>query len=148
MILQALKNGDVLWAKVADYAEHCAWSAGKKLAEQMRAGSFDDWERVFVALEETRIIGYCTLAKTDCIPNLPYTPYIGFLFVDQGHRGNRLSQGLIGFAMAYAKELGFDQVYLISDHVNFYEKYGFVKIGEKPAPWNPTTMESIFMHRI
>jgi N-acetylglutamate synthase-like GNAT family acetyltransferase len=27
--------------------------------------------------------------------------------------------------MAYAKELGFEKIYLVSDHVNLYEKYGF-----------------------
>jgi len=39
-------------------------------------------------------------------------------------------------------------VYLVSDHVNLYEKYGFVKIDEKPAPWNPDAMETIFMRLI
>ncbi|WP_176758939.1 GNAT family N-acetyltransferase [Alkaliphilus peptidifermentans] len=59
-------------------------------------------------------------------------------------KGNRLSEKLIVFALAYAKELGFDKVYLISDHINLSEKYGFMKIDEKEAPWG--TIETIFMH--
>ena len=46
--------------------------------------------------------------------------------------------------MPHLKGLGFDKVYLVSDHVNLYEKYGFVKIDEKEAPWG--AMETIFMH--
>lgn len=104
---------------------------------------FSDWERVFVALDSDHIAGYCALAKTDCIPDIPYTPYIGFVFVGEQYRGNRLSEKLILSASAYAKGLGFDKVYLVSDHVNLYEKYGFVKIDEKEAPWG--AIETIFM---
>jgi len=78
------------------------------------------------------------------IPDIPYTPYIGFVFVGERYRGKRLSGKLILSALAYAKELGFDQAYLISDHVNLYEKYGFVKIDEKEAPWG--AMQSIYKY--
>ena len=62
-------------------------------------------------------------------------PYIGFMFVDELYRGNRLSQQLICYAMDYLKNVGFDKVYIVSDHVNLYEKYGFVIIDRKIAPW-------------
>lgn len=56
---------------------------------------FNDWERVIVALDNEKICGYCTVSKTDCIPDVDYTPYIGFMFVGEEYRGNRLSQQLI-----------------------------------------------------
>jgi N-acetylglutamate synthase-like GNAT family acetyltransferase len=31
----------------------------------------------------------------------------------------------------YAKELNFNEIYIVSDHINLYEKYGFTKIDEK-----------------
>ena len=99
-----------------------------------------------VAFENSKIAGYCALVVTDCIPGVPYTPYISFMFVGEEYRGNRLSEQLILFALGYAKELDFTEVYLVSDHVNLYEKYGFIKIDEKPAPWNPDETETIFMH--
>lgn len=146
MIIKPLVNEDDMWEAVANYADNCSWGAGKNLARQMRTNSFRDWERVFIALDDNQIAGYCTLAKTDCIPNVPYTPYIGFMFVGEEYRGYRLSEKLIDFTLAYAKEVGFNNIYLVSDHVNLYEKYGFIKIDEKPAPWNSETMETIFMH--
>ena len=146
MEIMSLMSGDEGWESLAEYAYDCSWSAGRSLAIQMRANGFHAWERVFVVLDNSKIAGFCTFAKTDCIPDVPYTPYIGFLFIDEDYRGHRLSERLISFVLAYAKGLNFDKVYLVSDHVNLYEKYGFVKIDEKPAPWNPDTMETIFMH--
>lgn len=144
MRIESLFYSDKLWEAVAEYAEKCSWRAGVTLAKQMKEGYFTDWERVFAALDGDHIAGYCTFCKTDCIPDIAYTPYIGFVFVGEQYRGNRLSEKLILSALAYATGLGFERVYLVSDHVNLYEKYSFVKIDEKEAPWG--AMETIFMH--
>lgn len=146
VVLLPVVYGSDLWEKLTEYADACSWNAGKSLAKQLRANDFCDWEQVFIALVDNSIAGYCTFAKKDCIPDVPYTPYIGYMFVGEQYRGDRLSEKLINFALRYAKEQGFDRVYLVSDHVNLYEKYGFVKIDQKPAPWNPDRMETIFMH--
>ena len=143
MNYQSITASDELWCKVRNYAENCSWKAGKALANTMDNNVFQDWERVIVALDNGKICGYCTAAKTDCIPNVPYTPYIGFLFVDEAYRGNRLSQQIISYAMDYLKSVGFDKVYLVSDHVNLYEKYGFRVIDRKIAPWG--SEEKIYM---
>ena len=65
---------------------------GAILANQMRQNKFNDWERVFVALEGDNIAGYCTFAAADCIPDVPYTPYVSFMFVGEEYRGDRLSE--------------------------------------------------------
>ena len=143
MNYQSITASDELWCKVRNYAENCSWKAGKVLANTMDSNAFQDWERVIVALDNGKICGYCTAAKTDCIPNVPYTPYIGFMFVDEAYRGNRLSQQLIYYAMDYLKSVGFDRVYLVSDHENLHEKYGFRVIDRKIAPWG--SEEKIYM---
>lgn len=148
MLISALTEKSPLWEELIAYAGSCSWRAGRELAEAMRENRFQDWERVFAAVENGRIAGYCTLAKRDCIPDVPYTPYIGFVFVGEPYRGKRLSRQLIGTAMEDARRLGFKEVYLVSDHRGLYEKYGFVRVDERPAPWNPETMETIFMHRL
>ena len=146
MIIKPLLFGDPLWESFAEYAHNCSWGVGEILAKQMRAHHFSDWERVFVALNRSNFAGYCTFVKTDCIPDVPYTPYISTVFVDEEYRGNRLSEKLIRFVLEYAKQLGFEKVYLVSNSVNLYEKYGFVKIDAKPAPWDPSDIETIFVH--
>lgn len=136
------------WLTLADYAQSCSWRAGASLAQAMRSGSFQPWERVFAALDGETIAGYCTLAERDCLEDVPYSPYIGYVFVDEAYRGQRLSQRLIESALAYAGTLGFEKVYLVSDLQGLYEKYGFIPIDARPAPWNPNEMETIFMRAI
>lgn len=130
-----LTPSDPMWKTVRDYAAACSWSAGKSLAENMDNRRFTDWERVIAAVRHGEVCGYCTAAKKDCIPDVPYTPYIGYVFVGEAHRGHRLSQRMIEYAEAYLRSLNFSQVYLVSDHENLYEKYGFAVIDRKSAPW-------------
>lgn len=145
MTIQALTSADAAWATVAAYAEACSWSAGPLLARNMRSESYRDWERVFAAVTEGGdIAGYCTLAARDCLPDVPYSPYIGMVFVGEPYRGHRLSERLLRSASDYAASLGFSRVFLVSDHAGLYEKYGFLKADERPAPWNPEQMETVF----
>ena len=132
--VKKLTAADAEWNVLADYAENCSWGAGRTLAEEMRQNHFTGWERVILAEDQGRIAGYCTVSGTDCIPDVPYMPYIGMLFVGEEYRGKRLSQRMIDDASEYLKELGFSEVYLVSDHENLYEKYGFQVIDEKMAP--------------
>lgn len=145
MEIKLITYTDELWKTTIQYAKNCSWRAGPFLAKEMMAGKFTDWERVLVALENNAIAGYCTLAKTDCIPDVSYTPYIGFMFVGKNYRGYRLSEKLILVSLEYAKELGFANVYLVSNQINLYEKYGFVKIDEKQDLWGNT--ENIYLHK-
>lgn len=121
---------DPLWEKVIWYANDCPWEAGPILAEKMIQNNFSDWERVFVAIEDDKIVWFCTFTKDDGIPNCEYAPFVGFIFVDEGYRGQRLSERLIDSVEEYAKTLDFKNLYIVSDHRWLYEKYGFKKIDE------------------
>ena len=144
-MIEALTSADARWTAVADYASACSWRAGMLLAQNMRSNAYHGWERVFVAwTDHDDIAGFCTLAERDCLPDVLYSPYIGMVFVDERHRGHRLSERLIQAASDYAASLGHSRVFLVSDHVGLYEKYGFMKADERPAPWDAATMETIF----
>ncbi len=138
----SVRQKDPLWQALMEYARDCTWRAGPLLAQQMEKNLFQDFERVFAATYEGEIAGYCTFQKTDCIPNVPYTPYISFVFVGEAYRGQRISQLMICHVLAYAKTAGFDKVYLVSGEQGLYEKYGFVKLEEKMDHWG--RVEQIF----
>lgn len=133
--IKALQNTVTQWKQVCAYAASCSWKAGPFLARDMADNLFTGWERVFAAFDQGEIAGYCTLARKDCIPDVPYSPYIGYMFVGEKYRGRRLSQKLIQSAMSYARDLGFPKVYLVSGEKGLYEKYGFAKIEEKEDLW-------------
>ncbi len=91
-----------------------------------------------------KICGYCIVAITEFIPDLHYTPYIGYLFIGEKRRGNGLSQKLIIYSMSYLKSVGFDKVYLLSDHENLHQKYDV--IGRKTSPLG--SEEKIYYQKI
>ncbi len=133
MNIVTISKQDDVWLSVADYAENCSWNACRKMAALMRTGDFDDWERLFAAYDNGVITGFCALIKPKSFPGMEYTPLLKWLFVDEKYRGKRLSQNLIEVASGYAKNLGFDKIFLTTWHTGLYEKYGFLKICELEA---------------
>jgi len=128
-ILKVEKDSE-LWQQLTDYAENCSWIVGRHIAGMLRENRFEDWESIFAALSGDKIIGYCTFLKTDYYPENRYSPWISSIFVDEKYRGNRVSQKMIEVVIEYAKSQSFGRVYIPSDMIGFYEKYGFSKIDE------------------
>lgn len=74
---------DDMWQEVSQFAQSCSWRAGKALSQSMSDNAFTAWERVIVALHENDIAGYCTVAKSDCIPNVPYGSVKKFVSLEE-----------------------------------------------------------------
>lgn len=143
----ALTRSHPLWMELIEYARACPWRAGPYLAEEMRADRFADWERVFCLLVDGRIAGFCDLtAKDEIEPSYPFTPFVGFVYVEESFRGNRYSQTMIEAAAAYARGLGFRRIYLMSGETGLYEKYGFRPLGLYPTIFG--TNEPLFVREI
>ena len=135
------------WNKTIEFAENCSWRAGKSLAALMKENKFLDWERVFVACAEEKIVGYCTFAQKDELSKkYNFSPFIGFVFVDEKYRGNRISEQMINSVIAYAIKLGFEKVYIMSGERGLYEKYGFEKVGDFETIYN--TVDQLFVKTI
>ena len=135
MNINIINTNDLLWNTAITYLENCPWRGTQFLLDQIHRGTFDDWERLVVARNEGEIAGFCAVCKRDWIPDVLYTPFITSLYVAEAFRGNRLSQRLIEAANQYVRTLGFDAVYLFSDHIGLYEKYGFSAIDKYSTPW-------------
>lgn len=51
------------------------------------------------------------------------------------NRGNAFGALLLDKAKEDAKNYGYRHLYLCTDHVGYYEKYGFEYIGQGYHPW-------------
>ncbi len=108
------------------FVENFSWEDVKEHTLQvLRNWEFSDWETMFVALINNQIVGMASIMKTDYYPLPEFFPWISGVFVDEGHRGHRISERLIEDANKYAKSVGFDKTYIPSEHVGLYEKYGY-----------------------
>ena len=80
-------------------------------------------------LKGEAIIGFYVLAEREPLVRTDLTPWIGCLFVDEHERGRGLSARLLEHGREAAGRFGFDRVYVTTDHIRFYEKFGFREIG-------------------
>ena len=110
-------------AQIAQYE----WRAAKYLAHLLESGEFHSFVgggTLYLLADEDRLVSFVSLAERDCI-DVAYTPWIGFVHTAPEYRGHRYVGKLIDHACAVAGEHGAARVYICTDHVGVYEKYGF-----------------------
>lgn len=93
--------------------------------------------------QASEVLAFCTLAERDEIaeeeaePGMK--PWIGFVYTYPEQRGNRYSEKLIRDACELAMKDGYEKVYLSSNEVGLYEKYGFVFLKRMHTLWGEET---------
>ena len=112
----------------------CDWGAAKFLAEILENNTFGKLTgngRLIIMTDEERIVSFCTLAQKDCIDDDTLFPWIGFVYTAPEYRGNRYSGRLVEYACNEASAQGFENIYIATDHIGLYEKYGFEYIESR-----------------
>jgi len=112
--------------KMIEFVENFSWEEVKEHTLWMlKNWNYSDWETMFVAMIDGKIVGMVSIMKTDYYPLPEIYPWVSSVFVSEDYRGQRISGRLIDFANDYAKECGFDRTYIPSEHIGLYEKYGY-----------------------
>lgn len=122
-----------------DKIRECDWGAARFLAELLEQDKFNEMTgggSLFMMTDEEKIVSFCTLTRKDCIDDNTLFPWIGFVFTAPEYRGNRYSGELVEYACTKAEELGYEKVYIATDHVGLYEKYGFAYIESRADIYN------------
>ena len=70
-------------------------------------------------------MAFCTLADKDDIQPTELSPWIGFVYTFPKYRGKRLAGYLLSYAEEAARSEDREFVYISTDHVGLYEKYGY-----------------------
>lgn len=111
-----------------DKIKECDWKAAKFLADLIERKRFDKMlggGKLFIMEDNGSLVSFVTLTKKDCIDTEDIFPWLGFVFTAPEYRGHRYSGEIISYACEEAKKQGYDKVYLATDHIGLYEKYGF-----------------------
>lgn len=81
--------------------------------------------KLFLLVDGENIVSFVTLTRQDCIRDESMYPWLGFLYTYPDYRGNRYSEKLLNYAEEQAKSDNHPIIYLATDHIGLYEKYGY-----------------------
>lgn len=104
------------------------WRAAKFLANLLREGKFQQATgggTVYLLMKGEKVVSFVTLTRQDCIADETLYPWLGFFYTFPDYRGHRYGGQLLKYAAEEVKKRGCKQVYLATDHVGLYEKFGF-----------------------
>ena len=85
--------------------------------------------RWYLMMKGNDIIGGYGLIVNDFISRQDLWPWLCAVYIEENERGKALGSRLLEHGRHEAAKLGFPMVYLCTDHIGFYEKYGWRYIG-------------------
>ena len=117
----------------------CDWNAARFLAELLEKGSFNEtlggWGQLLLLMDGEILVSFVTLTGQDAVRDEELTPWIGFVYTKPEYRGNRYAGQLIDYAEREAMRIGYGKIYIATDHVGLYEKYGYSYVENRMDCW-------------
>lgn len=89
----------------------------------------------YLLMDGDKVIGCAGIVTNDFISRMDLYPWLCAVYIEEEYRGNAYSSILLENAKIDAKEGGFNHLYLSTDHIGLYEKFGFEFIGTGYHPW-------------
>lgn len=71
------------------------------------------------------LVSFATFTGQDAVRDESLVPWIGFVFTVPSYRGHRYAGRVLAHIEAVAAARGYDKIYIGTDHVGLYEKYGY-----------------------
>ena len=108
--------------------KRCDWRAGVFLHQLISNGTFfeavGEGSKVLLLTDGDELISFCTYAQKDDIQPTELMPWMGFVYTFPEHRGHRYMGLLLEEIERIAKKEHISEVYISTNHIGLYEKYG------------------------
>ena len=126
---------EVLELELREWGNYSEENLHKKITKVTSFLKQDNFAKL-VLIENNILIGFISLFPSDGDERKDLTPWYATMFVKKEYRGKGYSKILNDALIKYAKEKDYDKLYLKSDLINYYEKFGAIylenlKNGEK-----------------
>lgn len=85
--------------------------------------------RWYLMMKGEEVVGSFGLIQNDFVARTDLFPYLCALYVEPTERGQALGARMLMYGQSEAQKLGYENLYLVTDHVGYYEKYGWEFAG-------------------
>lgn len=79
----------------------------------------------YVVMHESRIVAGCGVIANDFHERKDLTPNVCAVYVDEEYRRQGIAGAMLQYVCDDMAAMGFDTLYLLTDHTGFYERYGW-----------------------
>ena len=128
------------WLKEIEKSD---WRAAPYLCSVIRDNKlkelYGETTRVLLLVEDDRMVSFCTYAEQDEIPDPSLTPWVGFVYTFPEFRGKKRMGKLLEHVYSLAKKDGHKTIYISTEEVDLYEKYGFTFWKTMKNNWDEET---------
>ena len=109
--------------------KECDWGAGQYLEKLLREEKLKqlvgESTKVLMLVDGDNLVSFCTFAEKDDIQPTDLTPWIGWVYTFPAYRGKRYAGKMLSYAETLAEEAGIKNIYISTNHIGLYEKYGY-----------------------
>ncbi len=116
---------EVLDLELKEWGTYTKENLTKKINKVKELLKLDNFAK-FILLDNNNLIGFISLFPTDGEERKDLTPWYATMYVKKEYRGKGYSKILNDALLKYAKEKGYKKIYLKTDLINYYEKFGAI----------------------
>lgn len=99
----------------------------------------------YVAVDGGRIIGGMGVIENDFHKRHDLSPNVCAVYTESDRRGEGIAGVILNFVCKDMKQSGIDMLYLITDHIGFYERYGWDYLFDVETDDNSTSR--MYIHK-
>lgn len=115
------------------------WKAAKFLATLLKENRLQDaldcWCELYLLVDGDVLVSFVTLSAQDCIAAPTLMPCLGFFHTAPEYRGNHYGKLLIDGVCEFARKDNYTKIYIATDQIGLYEKYGFRYLENRIDIW-------------
>ncbi len=120
---------EVLELELKEWGTYTKDNLNKKIDKVKGLLKQDNFAKL-ILLDEKNLIGFISLFPTDGEERNDLTPWYATMYVKKEYRGKGYSKILNDALLNYAKEKGYKKIYLKTDLINYYEKFGAIYLED------------------
>ena len=100
----------------------------------------------YLCLEEDKIVGGMGVIENDFHNRKDLSPNICAVYTEEAYRNQGIAGNLLNMTVNDLSQKGISPVYLVTDHIGFYERYGWKFLCMVQGDGEPE-MSRMYIHR-